>query len=62
MPYWNDDGTEINPNDFPLPTLCMSCKRRHHEFDQILCNLYRIGHDHDTKFDCDRHASITSEN
>lgn len=62
MGYYNDDGTEVNPEDFPLPILCMSCIRRHREFEKIVCNLHRMGQEKGQKFECPDHVPITSEN
>jgi len=28
MPYFNDDGTEFNPDLIPTPSLCVSCIKR----------------------------------
>jgi len=42
MPYYNDDGTEVNPHLFPKPQLCLSCKKKEDESEEILCNLTRI--------------------
>ncbi len=43
MPYYNDDGTEFNPELIPTPDLCTTCRK--HESagpeENVLCNLTR---------------------
>jgi hypothetical protein len=29
MPYYDDDGSELNPNLIKKPQLCLSCKKNH---------------------------------
>ena len=43
--YFDDDGTEINPDviPFPKPGLCITCKKDGQVGEEeILCNLTRI--------------------
>ncbi len=40
--YFDDDGTEINPDLVPKPDLCISCKKDGQPGQkEILCNLTR---------------------
>ena len=40
--YFNDDGTEINPDLIPKPSLCITCKKDGQSGEEeILCNLTR---------------------
>ena len=40
--YFDDDGTEINPDLVPKPDLCISCKKDGQPGQkEILCNLMR---------------------
>ena len=40
--YFDDDGTEINPDLAPKPDLCISCKKDGQPGEEeILCNLTR---------------------
>ena len=41
MRYFNDDGTEFNPDLIPLPDLCASCAKRDEPDQEVLCNLTR---------------------
>lgn len=52
MGYFNDDGSQINPNLHPLPNLCMSCKKRENPNEEILCNLTRIDQLGKSEFIC----------
>ncbi len=45
--YFDEDGTPLNSNQYPKPTLCLSCKKNEDESEEILCNLTRI----DQRFD-----------
>ena len=50
--YFDDDGTAINPNLFPKPQLCLSCKKNEDENEEILCNLTRLDQRFESKFKC----------
>jgi hypothetical protein len=52
MPYFLDDGTEINPDLYPKPQLCISCKKDEDPHEEILCNLTRIDQREDAEFTC----------
>ncbi len=40
--YFDDDGTEINPDLIPKPDLCISCKKDGQPGEEeTLCNLTR---------------------
>ena len=44
MPYFDDDGNELNPDLIPKPGLCVSCRldETDDETEQVLCNLTRL--------------------
>lgn len=52
MPYYNDDGTEVNPNFFQKPSLCLICKKNNDEGEEILCNLTRLDQRDEKEFKC----------
>jgi hypothetical protein len=52
MPYFDDDGNELNPDLYPKPQLCLSCKNDDDPNQEILCNLCRLGQNEDTEFKC----------
>jgi hypothetical protein len=52
--FYNDDGTEINPDLIPKPALCVTCRRD--EFsgkEEILCTLTRSDQQGEPEFRCD---------
>ena len=52
--YFDDDGTEINPDLIPKPDLCVSCKKDGKSGEeQILCNLIRADQHGDSQFHCE---------
>ena len=54
MPYYHDDGTELNPDLIPKPSLCVACAKDqlHDEMEQILCNLNRLDQQGEEEFIC----------
>jgi hypothetical protein len=48
-PYYNDDGTEINPNEIKKPSLCVICKKDNDPYEEILCTLNRMDQRYDNK-------------
>jgi hypothetical protein len=51
-PYFNDDGTEINPDEVRKPSLCVICKKDSDPNEEILCTLTRMDQMHDDEFIC----------
>jgi hypothetical protein len=52
MNYFDDDGNELNPNLFPKPSLCLSCRNDDDPNELILCNLTRLDQRHEDEFQC----------
>lgn len=54
MPYYDDDGNELNPNLIPKPHLCVGCLKDEvgDEMEQILCNLTRLDQAGEKEFRC----------
>lgn len=51
--YFDDDGTEINPDIISKPDLCVSCKKDGQlGKEEILCNLTRADQQDDGEFYC----------
>ena len=50
--YFNDDGTELNPDLYPKPQLCLSCKKDVDPDEEILCNLNRLDQLDEPEFKC----------
>lgn len=54
--YFDDDGTEINPDliPFPKPGLCITCKKDGQVGEEeILCNLTRSDQQGEEEFICE---------
>ncbi len=56
--YFNDDGTEMNPDLYPKPQLCLSCKKQDEESEEVLCNLTRLDQLEELEFKCASYESI----
>lgn len=54
MPYFDDDGNELNPDLIPKPHLCVGClhDESSHPLDEILCNLTRLDQQREQAFVC----------
>jgi hypothetical protein len=54
--FFNDDGTEINPDLVPKPGLCLTCRKDNAGGkEEILCILNRNDQKGDKNFACDAH-------
>ncbi len=52
--FYNDDGSEFNPDLIPKPSLCISCKKDGLlEKEEILCNLTRADQQGEDEFECE---------
>lgn len=52
--YFNDNGTDINPDLIPKPDLCITCKKdKQSGEEEILCNLTRADQQGESDFCCD---------
>lgn len=58
MPYFSDDGTELNPNLIPKPSLCLSCAKNEDEVEELLCNLNRLDQRNSSEFKCFAYETI----
>ena len=52
MPYFDDDGTEVNPGLYPKPSLCLSCNKCDDPSEEIACNLNRMDQRDELVFKC----------
>jgi hypothetical protein len=57
MPYYDDDGNELNPESLVKPALCMICAKNTIEEEipdeEILCNLTRLDQIGEKEFKCE---------
>ena len=50
--YYLDDGTKVDPNLIPKPSLCISCIKDDDLSEEVLCTLTRIDQRNDPEFKC----------
>ncbi len=51
--FFNDDGTEFNPDLIPKPDLCISCSKDGlSEQEDFLCNMIRADQQGEAEFEC----------
>ena len=50
--FFNDDGSEINPDLIVKPSLCVSCKKDGDPSEEVLCILNRADQQGEDEFRC----------
>jgi hypothetical protein len=50
--FFDDDGTEINPDLITKPSLCVSCRKDDDRNEEILCTLTRADQQGEDDFQC----------
>ena len=56
--YFNDDGTEFNPDLISKSDLCITCRRDGLDTEEeILCNLARADQEGEDEFICDAYET-----
>lgn len=58
MPYYDDDGNEIDPATIPMPGMCLMCDKRGDPDEEILCNLTRLDQMNKREFKCEAFSSL----
>lgn len=58
MPYYDDDGNEIDVGSIPMPGMCLMCDKRGDEEEEILCNLTRLDQMNAKTFTCHSFSSL----
>lgn len=58
-PYFDDDGTEVNPDLIPKPGLCLICRKLNNTNEEIHCTLNRMDQRDDDDFICFAFEKIT---
>jgi len=56
VPYFDDNGVEIDPAKIPVPRMCHLCEKNGDPDEEILCTLTRIDQRDDPVFKC--HAFV----
>jgi len=52
MPYYDDDGNEVNLDLLPKPSLCLGCRKNDDPHEELLCNLTRLDQRNSKEFKC----------
>jgi hypothetical protein len=52
MQYFDDDGTELNPDLMATPDLCASCTKNGSAEQEVVCNLTRLDQEGEDVFLC----------
>ena len=56
--YFNNNGSEINPDLIPKPDLCITCKKNSLSGEEeILCNLTRADQQGEGEFECEAYEA-----
>lgn len=58
MPYYDDDGNELDPTTIPRPGLCLMCEKLDDPGEEILCNLNRLDQVDEPQFKCGAFVSL----
>ena len=51
--FFDDDGTEVNPDLLPKPAICVSCRKDGLPDEEILCDLTRMDQRDQADFHCE---------
>lgn len=58
MPYYDDDGNELDPASIPVPQMCLMCEKNDDGNEEILCNLNRLDQAGEAHFKCGAFVSL----
>ena len=58
MPYYDDDGNEIDPAGIPVPQMCLMCEKKDLPEEEVLCNLNRLDQASEAHFKCGAFVSL----
>ena len=58
MPYYDDDGNELDPASVPMPPMCLMCEKKDDFDEEILCNLNRLEQREFKNFKCEAFVSL----
>lgn len=58
MPYYDDDGNELDPSTIRMPKMCLLCEKKDLPDEEILCNLTRLDQKDEPVFQCGAFVSL----
>ena len=56
--FFKDDGTPVNPELVPKPSLCITCRQDEDSSEEKLCILTRIDQQGEGNFKCEAYERI----
>ena len=60
MRYFDDDGTELNPDLIATPDLCVSCAKNGESEQEVVCNLTRLDQEGEDVFICFAYQPVSA--
>lgn len=58
MPYYDDDGNELDPLSAPMPKMCLMCEKKDLPEEEVLCTLNRLDQKDELVFACGAFQSL----
>ena len=58
MPYYHDNGNELDPSSVQMPQMCPMCDKRDDPHEEVLCNINRLGQQGEPEFKCSSFVSL----
>jgi len=58
MPYYDDDGNELDPTTIVIPQMCLVCDKLNRPEEEILYNLNRLDQKDEDEFKCGAFVSL----
>ena len=58
MPYYDDNGNELDPAAVAMPKMCLMCGKKDLPEEEILCNLNRLDQAGEPHFKCGAYLSL----
>ena len=58
MPYYDDNGNELDPSTIVIPRMCLMCEKKVDGDEEILYNLNRLDQWDEKVFDCGAFVSL----
>ena len=58
MPYYDEDGNELDPTSVTMPRMCMMCEKKDDPDEKIPCNLNRLEQRDEKEFKCGAFVSL----
>ena len=60
--FYDDNGTEFNPDLMPKPDLCISCRKDGMSGEEIFCGIAREDQEGEDEFECFAYEPINVNN